>query len=53
VIRAGLRSLEEQEVARESREFERVFDGGRSGEPDDNAINRMVARQKSNRNLRR
>jgi len=53
VIRAGLRSLEEQEGARESREFERVFDGGRSGEPDGEAVNRMVARQKTHRHLRR
>lgn len=53
VIRAGLRSLEEQEVARETREFERVFDGGRSGEPDGKTIKRIIDRQKSIRKTRR
>jgi len=53
VIRAGLRFLEEQELAKEVREFERVFAGGRSGEPDGKTISRMVARQKSHRKARR
>ncbi|HSY43635.1 MAG TPA: type II toxin-antitoxin system ParD family antitoxin [Candidatus Acidoferrum sp.] len=47
VIRAGLRSLEEQELAKDVRQFEQVFAGGRSGEPDRKTIHRMVARQKS------
>jgi hypothetical protein len=47
-----LRSLEEQELAREDREFDRVFAGGRAGEPDGKAINRIVARQKSLRKAR-
>ncbi len=49
VIRAGLRSLEERELAKEEREFERVFAGGRSGEPDGKTINRVIARQRSHR----
>ena len=53
VIRAGLRSLEEQEFAKETREFERVFSGGRSGEPNSKTINRIVARQKAHRKARR
>lgn len=53
VIRAGLRSLEEQELAKEVREFETVFAGGRAGEPDGKTIGRVVARQKSHRKTRR
>ena len=53
VIRAGLRSLEEQELAKEVREFETVFAGGRAGEPDAQTIGRVVARQKSHRKARR
>jgi antitoxin ParD1/3/4 len=53
VIRAGLRSLEEQELAKAEREFERVFAGGRAGEPDGKTIHRIVARQKSHRKARR
>jgi antitoxin ParD1/3/4 len=53
VIRAGLRSLEEQELAKEAREFERIFSGGRSGDPNEKDISRMVARQKSRRKARR
>jgi antitoxin ParD1/3/4 len=53
VIRAGLRSLEEQELAKEVREFEQVFSGGRSGEPDGKTISRIVGRQKSHRKARR
>lgn len=53
VIRAGLRSLEEQELAKEVRQFERVFAGGRSGEPDSRTIGRIVTRQKPRRKPRR
>jgi antitoxin ParD1/3/4 len=53
VIRAGLRSLEEQELAKDVRQFEQVFAGGRSGEPDRKAIQRIVARQKFRRKPRR
>ena len=53
VIRAGLRSLEEQELAKEVREFDQVFAGGRGGEPDGKTIGRIVARQKSHRKVRR
>ena len=53
VIRAGLRSLEEQELAKEMRGFETVFAGGRAGEPDAKTIGRVVARQKSHRKARR
>ena len=38
VIRAGLRSLEERELAKELQEFDKVFAGGRSGEPDGKTI---------------
>jgi len=53
VIRAGLRSLEEQELAKAEREFDRVFAGGRAGEPTGKTIRRMVSRQKSLRLGRR
>ena len=53
VIRAGLRSLEEQELAKDVRQFEQVFAGGRHGDPDRKAIQRIVARQKSRRKTRR
>ncbi|MGB7769701.1 MAG: type II toxin-antitoxin system ParD family antitoxin [Verrucomicrobiia bacterium] len=53
VIRAGLRSLEERELAKEEREFDRIFAGGRAGEPDGKTINRIVSRQKSHRKWRR
>ena len=53
VIRAGLRSLEEQELAKEVREFDQVFSGGRRGEPDGKTIGRIVARQKLHRKARR
>jgi putative addiction module CopG family antidote len=49
VIRAGLRSLEEQEQAKEVRNFEQVFAGGRAGEPDGKTIGRIMARQKLHR----
>jgi antitoxin ParD1/3/4 len=53
VIRAGLRALEEREMAGELREFDQVFAGGRAGEPDEQTIERVVARQKSFRKGRR
>lgn len=53
VIRAGLRSLEERELAKEEREFDKIFSGGRVGDPDAKAINRIVTRQKSHRKARR
>jgi putative addiction module CopG family antidote len=53
VIRAGLRSLEEQELAKEVREFDQVFAGGRGGEPDGKTIGCIVARQKLRRKARR
>jgi antitoxin ParD1/3/4 len=53
VIRAGLRSLEEQELAKDVRQFEQVFAGGRAGEPDRKTIHRIIARQKSRRKSRR
>ncbi len=53
VIRAGLRALEERELVGELREFDQIFGGGRTGEPDDQIIERTVARQKSFRKGRR
>ncbi len=53
VIRAGLRALEERELAKEVREFEEIFDGGRAGEPDSKTLDRVIARQKSQRKARR
>ena len=53
VIRAGLRSLEERELAKEVQAFDKVFTGGRAGEPDDRTLNRIVTRQKSLRKARR
>jgi putative addiction module CopG family antidote len=53
VIRAGLRSLEEQELAKDVRQFEKTFAGGHSGDPNRQAIERIVARQKSRRKTRR
>ena len=53
VIRAGLRSLEERELAKNLQEFEKVFVGSRSGEPDDKTLSRIVARQKAHRKARR
>ena len=53
VIRAGLRSLEERELAKEVRDFDQIFAGGRSGEPDAKTLGRMVARQKTHRQARR
>jgi len=52
VIRAGLRALEEREMAREVQEFERVFNDGRTGEPDNKAIERTILRQKAIRKRR-
>ena len=53
VIRAGLRALEERELAKDVREFEEVFAGGRAGEPDAKAITRIVTRQKMKRKVGR
>ena len=53
VIRAGLRALEERELAKEVREFEQVFAGGRAGDPDRKTLDRVIARQKSIRKGRR
>jgi antitoxin ParD1/3/4 len=53
VIRAGLRALEEQEQAREVREFDQVFAGGRTGEPDESFIEGVVQRQRAYRKKRR
>ena len=53
VIRAGLRVLEERELAKEVHEFEEVFAGGRTGEPDGKTISRAIARQKAHRRARR
>jgi antitoxin ParD1/3/4 len=53
VIRAGLRALEEQETANGEREFDRVFAGGRAGEPDAKTIQRAVVRQKTRRKARK
>ena len=53
VIRAGLRALEERETAAEVREFDHVFSGGRTGDPDDKTLERVVAHQKSFRKGRR
>ena len=53
VIRAGLRSLEERELAKEVREFDQIFAGGRAGEPDRKTLGRMVVRQKAHRKARR
>jgi antitoxin ParD1/3/4 len=52
VIRAGLRSLEERELAKEIREFDHIFAGGRAGEPDGKTLGRMVARPKAHRKAR-
>ena len=53
VIRAGLRALEEREMAPEVREFEQVFAGGRAGEPTAKVLQRTAARQKAFRKGRR
>jgi len=53
VIRAGLRALEEREMAPEVREFDQVFAGGRSGEPAAKVLQRTVVRQKAFRKGRR
>jgi putative addiction module CopG family antidote len=53
VIRAGLRSLEERELAKEVRDFEQIFAGGRAGEPEGKTIGRIVSRQKAHRKPRR
>ena len=47
VIRAGLRALEECEMAAEVREFDQIFAGGRVGEPQAKVLQRTVARQRA------
>jgi antitoxin ParD1/3/4 len=53
VIRAGLRALEERETAKEERDFDRIFAGGRAGEPDARIIHRTIARQRASRKARK
>jgi putative addiction module CopG family antidote len=53
VIRAGLRALEERELAKEARTFDEVFASGKPGEPDRKTISRITARQKSHRKARK
>lgn len=53
VIRAGLRSLQERELAREVHAFDEAFAGGREGEPGRETIRRVVAQQKAHRKARR
>lgn len=53
VIRAGPRSLEKRELAKEIREFDQIFSGGRAGGPDAKTIGRIVKRQKLHRKARR
>ena len=53
VIRAGLRALEERELAKEVRAFDEIFAGGRTGEPDVKTLSRIIARQKSHRKVRK
>ena len=52
VIRAGLRALEEREMARDVQEFERVFSDGRAGEPGIKVNERTILRQKAFRKSR-
>jgi antitoxin ParD1/3/4 len=52
VIRAGLRALEEREMAGEMREFEQAFAGGQAGEPNEKIIQRAISSQKSFRKAR-
>lgn len=53
VIRAGLRALEEQELAKESRAFDELFAGGKKGEPGRKTLRRVIALQKLHRKARR
>ena len=53
VVRAGLRALEERELARDVQEFERVFAGGRAGEPSEKVLNRARSTQLEYRGKRR
>ena len=45
--------MEERELAKEERDFEEVFAGGRAGEPDARTVSRIVASQKAHRKARR
>jgi antitoxin ParD1/3/4 len=53
VIRAGLRALEEREMAAEVREFDQVFAGGRTGEPEAKVLQRTLEGQRAFRKGRR
>jgi antitoxin ParD1/3/4 len=52
VIRAGLRALEERELAKNKREFDHIFVAGRAGSPPAKIIERTIARQKACRKAR-
>ncbi len=45
VIKPVGRACRQQEPARDVREFEQIFGGGRTGEPDDKAIEPALSRQ--------
>jgi len=53
VIRAGLRALEEKEVERDVKEFERIFSDGKEGEPPEEFIEETIRKQKAFRKARR
>jgi antitoxin ParD1/3/4 len=53
VIRAGLRALEDREMAAEVREFDQIFAGGRVGEPEAKVLQNTLARQKTFRKRHR
>ena len=53
VIRAGLRALEEREMAAEVREFDEVFAGGEGGEPAAKVLQHTVEGQRAFRKGRR
>jgi Arc/MetJ-type ribon-helix-helix transcriptional regulator len=52
-VRPGLRSLQEQEIGQETQRFEKIFAGGRAGEPGTKTIRRIVAHQEAHRKARR
>jgi hypothetical protein len=45
--------VQERKIAKETRQFEQIFAGGRAGEPDAKTIRRIVAHQKTYRKARR
>ena len=53
VIRAGLRALEERELARDLGHFDQIFRDGSAGEPESGVIARTINAQRSGRNRRR